>query len=149
MTGPTIYGKRRALSASIVREAISLDLMQIKVEDRLTFADIGRILGKSEDQVAKYCDGTACMDAVAYAFAKDQWNGRFTGRLDALIAGNVDASCDREKGSRLLKAALALSVALEDGAVTDEEIRRDRKTLEHARDAIEALLSRVKPRQVG
>jgi len=149
MTGPTVHGKRRALSASSIREAIASDLMQIKQEDRLTFADMGRVLGKSEDQAAKYCDGTAVMDAITYTFARDTWNGRFTGTVDTMIAGRKAMTCDHSKQSKLLAAALALSVALEDGEITDEEVRSNRKTLEHARDAIEALLSRVKPRKIG
>lgn len=148
MSNPAIHGKRRALSASAVREAIATDLMQIKYEDKLTFADIGRVLGKSEDQAAKYCDGSACMDAVAYAFAKDQWNGRFTGTLDALIAEhNEAATTDRSKATAITKACLALSVALEDDdEASPKEVRKMRKDLEAARGAIDELLSKLSVR---
>jgi len=139
--------KRRVVSASSILDALAADLSQIKAEDRLTFADVGRVLGRSEDQAAKYCEGSAEMGVTAFAFAKQAWNGRFTGRLDALLAGEPDATCDRAKESKLLKAALALSLALEDGAVDDEEVRQNRKTLEAAGDAIAALLSRVGPRR--
>lgn len=139
-------GKRPVVAASAVLDALARDLMQIKNEDRLTFADLGRVIGRSEDQAAKYCEGTAEMGVTAFYFAKQAWNGRFTGRADALVSGDPDATCDRAKESKLLKAALALSVALEDGEVDDEEIRANRKTLEHARDAVEALLSRVGPK---
>lgn len=142
----TSSGLRRRLSASQIRAAIAADLMQIKHEDGLTFEDIGRVLGKSADMAARYCDGTASMCAETYAFAREAWNGRFTGRLDALIAGRPDATCDRAKESRVLRAALTLSVALEDGEITDTEILANRATLEHAKDAIDALLSRVGPK---
>lgn len=138
--------KMRALSASSILDAIGRDLSQIKHEDRLTYADLGRVLGKSEDQAAKYCEGTAEMGAVAFAFAWDQWNGRFTGSLTALINGKPDSTDDRDKESSILKAALALSVALADGSVSDDEIRANRATLENARDAVEGLLSRLGPR---
>jgi hypothetical protein len=61
----------------------------------------------------------------------------------------IDATCDRTKESRVLKAALALSVALADGLIEDEEIRDNRATIENARDALDALLSRVAPRSVA
>lgn len=146
MTNPRIHGKRRAISASSVLEAIAADLSQIKAEDRLTFADLGRILGKSDDQAAKYCDGAAEMGVIAYAFARDQWNGRFTGRLDQLINGARDETCDRTKESRILQAALALSVALSDGEISDDEVHANRATLEAAREAINGLLSRLGPK---
>lgn len=142
-------GKCVPVSASSILECLGRDLLQIKHEDRLTFSDLGRILGKSEDQAAKYCEGTAEMGVTAFYFAKQAWNGRFTGRADALVGRGPDNTCDRSKESRVLKAALALSVALEDGEVDVNEIHANRATLEAARDAIEGLLSRVGPRQVA
>jgi hypothetical protein len=49
--------------------------------------------------------------------------------------------------SAILKAALALSVALEDGELTDAEIRANRSTLERAKDAIDAQLARLGPKE--
>jgi hypothetical protein len=149
MSEPTIVRKTPTVSASSILDALARDLMQIKSEDRLTFADVGRVLGRSEDQAAKYCEGTAEMGVTAYYFAKQAWNGRFTGRADNLILGRAnDTTCDQSKQSRLLKAALDLSLALEDGQLSDEEIRGNRKSLEAARDAIGALLSRIGPKDV-
>jgi hypothetical protein len=141
--------KHRRLSASIIREAIAADLMQIKLEDALTFDDIGRVLGKSPDQAARYCDGTASMCAETYTFAREAWNGRFTGRLDALLAKSPDTIPDRKKGSSICRASLAVSVMLEDNEITDDEIRDNRKALEEGRDAFEALLRRITPKAVG
>lgn len=148
MTSPQIVGNRKPVSASSVLEAIGADLMQIKHEDRLTFVDIGRVLGKSEDQAARYCDGTAEMGVTAYHFAKQVWNGRFTGRVDALIAGHPDNTCDRTKESRVLKAALALSVALADGKVDVAEIHENRSTIEAAIESLQGLLSRIGPQDL-
>jgi hypothetical protein len=146
-TSPQIVGKRRALSASSILDAIAADLMQIKAEDRLTFADLGRVLGKSDDQAAKYCDGTAEMGMVAYTFARDQWNGRFTGTLDALIGGAASGTPDRSKLSAIIKANLALSLALEDdGEASPAEVREMRRELEAAREAITELLSKLGPK---
>jgi hypothetical protein len=148
MSDPTIHGKRRALSASAILEAIATDLSQIKAEDKLTFADLGRVLGKSEDQAAKYCDGTAEMGVTAYAFARDQWNGRFTGTLDALICGDkAGATNDRHKATAITKALMALSVALEDDdEASPREVRKMRRELEEAQEAIKALLGKLELR---
>ncbi len=148
MSGPTIHGKRRAISASSVLEVIASDLMQIKAEDKLTFADLGRVLGKSEDQAAKYCDGTAEMGITAYAFARDQWNGRFTGSLDALIADQPKAAkSDRSRATAITKALFALSSALEDDEeASPAEVRKMRRELEEGREAIDELLRKLSVR---
>lgn len=144
MSKPTFHGDRTIFSASAVLDAIARDLSQIKHEDRLTFADIGAVLGKSEDQAAKYCDGSAAMDAVTFARGKREWNGRFTGSLDRLCEQTrVGGGDDRERECSVLKAALALSVALADGKLTDDEIRKNRGTLEAAKQAIEEVLARL------
>ena len=145
MTKPTIHGNRGTLTASIIRAAIAQDLSQIKHEDGLTFADIGRILGKSEDQAAKYCDGTACMDAVTYSFARDEWNGRFTGTLDALIeARKPQGATDRQKLSAILGCAQEVALALEDDdQVCSNDVRKARRKLEAGREAIDELLRKL------
>jgi len=76
--------QRSIFSASAVLDAIASELTVIKHEDGLTDADLGRILGKSEDQAAKYRTGLAEMGIVAFAAGKREWNGRFTGALDRL-----------------------------------------------------------------
>lgn len=145
MSKPIIHGKGPTLTASLIRAAIAQDLSQIKAEDGLTFADIGRILGKSEDQAAKYCDGTACMDAVTFQFARKEWNGRFTGSVDALVAGaRRNKTNDRCKATAICRANMALSVALEDDdEVSPAEARQMRRDLEAAREALDELLRRL------
>lgn len=137
-------GKASVFSASAVIDEIAAALNLIRREDGLTFADMGAILGKSEDQAAKYCAGSATMDVLTYARAKREWNGRFTGGLHRLCANSRPrADHDRACESKVLKAALALSIALEDGEVSPEEVRANRSTLESARDAIEAQLAKL------
>jgi len=142
--------ERPVFSASATVNEVARALTAIRLEDGLTFGDIGAVLGKSEDQAAKYCAGSAVMDMVTFARAKREWNGRFTGGLDRLCSDSRPvASTDRSKGSAVLKAALALSVALEDDDAIDEhEVRTNRGTLENARDAIDALLGKLQPREV-
>jgi hypothetical protein len=146
MTARQSTASRPVFSASAVLAAVAAELATIKHEDRLTYSDLGALLGKSEDQAAKYCEGTAEMGVVAYARAKREWNGRFTGALDRLCSDSRPAAPDDRRGQiTLLEAALALSVALADGKIEPDEVRANRATLEAARDAIDAQLAKLGP----
>lgn len=146
MTARQSTASRPVFSASAVLDAVASELTTIKHEDKLSDADLGRVLGKSEDQAAKYRTGLAEMGIVAYAAAKREWNGRFTGALDRLCTDSRPASADDRKGQiTLLEAALALSVALADGKIEPEEVRANRSTLEAARDAIDQQLAKLRP----
>lgn len=149
MSAPTIHGKGPIFSASNVLEAVGSELSLIKSQDRLTYADLARVLGKSDDQAAKYCDGTAEMGIVAFASAKREWNGRFTGALDRLCHDSRPSQQqhDRARESQVLRAALTLSIALaDDNEITADEVRENRATIEAARDALTELLGKLAPR---
>lgn len=137
--------KRPVFSASAILEAVGTDLATIKREDGLTYADIGRVLGKSEDQAAKYCGAEADMGLVSYAAGKREWNGRFTGSLERLCVESRPSSIHgRTVQSKVLKAALALGVALEDDNEIDEnEIKQNRQLIEEAIGALQSLLERL------
>lgn len=139
----------RAYSALNAVASVGNAIQLIKSEDRLTWADVGAVLGVSEDQAAKYADGSATMNLVAFGRGKREWNGRFTGDFDRLCVESRPGRSqdDRAAGSKVLKAALALSIALEDGEITAEEVRANRKTLESALAAIEAQLNKLAPRE--
>lgn len=149
MSNPTIHGKTRPVTASDLLDALAGDLTKIKSEDKLTWATIGEVLRRGEDQAAKYADGTATMDWIAYKRGEMAWNGRFTGAVDRLLQSASEPVDPKQAQSCLLKASLALSLALEDGELTDAEILANRKPLEDAADKIARLLQRVKPRSVG
>lgn len=137
--------ERSVFSASTVLDVIGEALSVIRREDGLTFADMAAVLGKSEDQASKYCAGAAEMGVIAYARAKREWNGRFTGGLARLCRESrpTDAG-DRARTSKVLRAALALNVALEDDEeVTPLEVRENRAALEEARDALDELLRKL------
>lgn len=142
MSAPRLHGNRAVFSASHVLDAISSALATIKHEDKLTYADLGAVLGKSEDQAAKYCDGSATMDAVTFARGKREWNGRFTGLYDRLcVDSRPTVAHDREHESCVLRAALALSIALsDDNEITPREVAANRSTIENARDALDEML---------
>jgi predicted transcriptional regulator len=144
--------ERVVFSASSVLDILAESLSAIRRDDKLTFADMAAVLGKSEDQAGKYASGQQEMGVIAYARAKREWNGRFTGALDRLCVDSRPsaAATDRAKGSAVLKAALALSVALEDDDAIDcHEVRANRGTLENARDAINELLGKLAPKEVA
>jgi hypothetical protein len=148
VTKPLIHGKKVIVPLSFeVRKALGDALGAIRAEEGYTWAQLGELIGKSDDQATKYVDTTAEMGVVAYHIAKARWGSRFTGRADALLDPQ-ETTDPYQAQSCILKAALALSVALEDGRLTDTEIRQNRSTLEGARDAIDAVLARLTPRQV-
>lgn len=146
MADKAIHGIRAVYSEQSAIAALSKALGEIKAADHLTLDDLAAVLGKSSDQVAKYLAGEAKMDAVTFGRGKREWNGRFTGYFDRLcVESRPGTESDRSHESSVLKAALALSVALsDDNQITAREIRANRGTIEAARDALEALLCRVK-----
>lgn len=145
MTTRASTAKPPALSASRILQALGDELLAIKAEDGLTFKDVGRLIGKSEDQAAKYCDASATMDVVTFAFAKREWNGRFTRHFDELVSGSRhNGASDRSCESKVLRAALALSIALDgDEEITPAEVKANRATIEQARDVLDGLLAKV------
>jgi hypothetical protein len=146
MVAHSVLGNPPPFSASNVVDALSRALCEIKAQDRLTFADLGAVLGKSEDSAAHYCDGSATMDSVTFGRGKKEWGSRFTGYFDRLCETNAAAVVDRACETSVLQAALALSVALgDDGKITDEEIRRNRQSIEAAVDSLRGLLGRLRP----
>jgi hypothetical protein len=142
-----IVGNRPVFSKQTVLDAVGSELGSIKSDDKLTWDDVAAVLGVSDVQAAKYVDGSACMSIVAYARAKREWNGRFTRKLDQLCVDSRPATdSDRSCGSKVLAAALAMSVALEgDDEIVSDEVRANRATLEAARDAIDAQLAKLGP----
>lgn len=137
--------QRSIFSASSVLEAIASELTTIKHEDGLTDADIGRVLGKSEDQAAKYRTGLAEMGIVAFAAGKREWNGRFTGAFDRLcVESRPGNMADHTALTSVLDAAARISMALEDGKITPEEVRDSRPALEGARASLDALLGKLR-----
>jgi hypothetical protein len=145
---PHIHTNRRVFSASSVRDLLAATLTEIKAADRLTFADMGRVLGKSGDRAEAYCNGDfADMSALALLLAWRDWNGRFIGPIRDLVEGSRPGKIsDRTAQCSVARAALAMSEALEgDDEIVREEVRKNRATLEGARDAIDAQLSKLRP----
>lgn len=145
MADPQIHGNRMPFSALSALQAIGSALTRIKSEDGLTWADMGVVVGKSDDQAARYADGSSTMDVIAFARAKREWNGRFTGPFDRLCADSRPVRLDDNIiHSQVIRASLSIAEAKENGGqIFDWEIRCARPVLEQARDAIEDLLRRI------
>lgn len=134
------------IPASTIRTALGDALGRIRSEEGLTWVELAELIGKGDDQTTRYVDASASMDVATFYRAKQLWNGRFTGAADRLVQDAAPQQDAQAAQSSILKAALSLSVALEDGLLTDDEIRANQKTLEQSLDAIRGLLGRVQPR---
>ena len=128
MTAPQIHGNRRSFSVSDAIETIGDDLAAIRREDKLSWKDVGRVLGKSDDRAADYASAISEMPVSAFLLGLREWNGRFGARVLAMIGkqiGPLDAAdmTDNERLSKLLHLAHLLSLALlDDGIVDDDEL---------------------------
>lgn len=144
MAKPAIHGKTVTYSDSRALEALGKSLGDIKAQDRLTWADMGAVLGVSDDQASKYADGTATMKVVTYGRGKKEWGGRFTDCFDRLcIESRPSPADDNTIHSHVIRAALSIAEAKENGGqIFDWEIRMAKPVLLQARDAIDELLRR-------
>jgi transcriptional regulator with XRE-family HTH domain len=129
MTAPQIHGRRRSFSVSDALDTLGEDLKKIREEEGLTWIDVGRVLGKSDDRAADYAKGISEMPVSAFLLGIREWNGRFAGNVLAMVGkqiGPLDAAdmSDNERLAKLLHLAHLLSLALlDDGKVDDEELR--------------------------
>jgi hypothetical protein len=147
MREPHIHTNRPIFSASNVRDTIALTLGQIRAEDGLTYADMGRVLGKSSDRAEAYCNGDfSDMSSFSLLAAWREWNGRFIGPIRDLVEGSRPGKVsDGSTLTVLLDLGARLAKALEDGDISAAEVRDNRSALEATRDAIDAQLAKLRP----
>lgn len=69
MSGPTIFG----IPQSEVLANLGTALLQVKNARGLTLSDMGQVLGRIDDQVAKYIAGEAEMGVIAWMRAAEAW----------------------------------------------------------------------------
>ncbi len=128
MRSPLIHGSNRPVSASSAVEVIGQTLQQIKQEDGLTWADLGELIGKSEDQVAKYATGIATMDAPTFLRCCERWNGRFANPVYALFDLHLGESAATKKGDipasllGMTRLSAFLQEAMLDQKLSDEDV---------------------------
>jgi hypothetical protein len=152
-TAPHIHGKHRSFSVSKALSQLGNDLKTIKDEDELTWKEVGRVLGKSEDRASDYATAISEMPVSAFLLGCREWNGRLGNGVMSMIGmklvdADVEAVSDTEKLTRLLKLAHLIASALNDmetpGAVDDDELRAiGLDALVQASRAIDGLRTRL------
>jgi hypothetical protein len=150
---PQIHGRRSSFSANVALAKLGDDLATIRKEDGLTWKDVGRVLGKSEDRASNYATALAEMPVSSFLLGCREWNGRFANGVLSLIGMKLteigtDATSDGEKLCRILRLAHLISAAMTDldtpGAIDDGELREiGAEALDEATRAIDALRARL------
>jgi hypothetical protein len=69
MSAPQIFGNRQ----SDLLAAAGTALLQVKNSRGLTLPDMAYIMGRSDDQVARYISGDSEMGFITWERAKDAW----------------------------------------------------------------------------
>lgn len=148
MADRQIHLSRRVFSASSVRDTIAQTLTAIKEEDRLTYADMGRVMGKSPDRAEAWCTGDFSeMSGFSLLAAWREWNGRFIGPLRDLVEQSRPGKVsDSGTLSVLLECGARLAKALENGEIEPHEVLEARSVIEETRDALTVQLAKLGPR---
>jgi hypothetical protein len=127
-------------------------LRTIKEEDGLSWKEVGRILGKSDDRASDYANSLSEMPVGAFLLACREWNGRFANSVLALIGQKIaplasDDIADTDKLCRILRLAHLISAALADskspGVIDADELAGfSTADLDDAERAVVALRAR-------
>jgi hypothetical protein len=123
VNAPHIHRSHRTFSASKAVEVQGNVLSSIKEDDDITFKDMGRVLGKSEDRSAVYASGLSPVDLPTFLAGCHTWGGRFADPLLALAGGrwaDAGAICTGdEKAALTLANLLPAVIAIEHDGVTE------------------------------
>ncbi|HLZ78849.1 MAG TPA: hypothetical protein VKQ09_05870 [Sphingomonas sp.] len=136
-------------------ETLGASLARIKKEDNLTDVDLGRVLGKSDDQAGKYRSGDADMGVVSLLLGCREWDGRFINDALGLFGMKVvsiesSAATDRDTLTALTGILNEVAIALaDDGKIDDRELMAMRPELDAAGRVIDALRERLRLRCVA
>lgn len=147
MTEPQIYPRYRTISATMLVETLGTSLQRIKDEDNATDKDIGRVLGKEKDSAERYRKGIGDMGVVSFLLGCAAWDGRFANDVLAkvgmrIVPLNSAPANDRSWSSDLTKLLLKLSIALEDGEVSEDELDAMSAEIEGAGRTIDQMRRR-------
>jgi hypothetical protein len=137
MNAPYIHGRRRTFSASAAVDAQNAVLTSIKTDDGATWADMGRVLGKSDDRAAAYANTASPLDMPTFLAGCREWGGRFADPLLALVGGRwaeAGAYCTGDESAALTLANLLPAVI----AIEADHLTKPQELLPH-----EALIRRV------
>lgn len=137
MNAPYIHGRRRTFSASAAVDAQNAVITAIKTEDAATWADMGRVLGKSDDRAAAYANTASPIDLPTFLAGCHEWGGRFADPLLALAGGrwaDAGAICSGDENAALTLATLLPAVI----AIEADNLTEPQELVPH-----EALIRRV------
>jgi hypothetical protein len=137
MNAPYIHGRRRTFSASAAVDAQNAILTSIKTDDGATWADMGRVLGKSDDRAAAYANTASPLDLPTFLAGCREWGGRFADPLLALVGGRwaeAGAVCTGDESAALTLANLLPAVI----AIEADQLTEPGELLPH-----EVLIRRV------
>jgi hypothetical protein len=137
MNAPYIHGRRRTFSASAAVDAQNAILTSIKIDDAATWADMGRVLGKSDDRAAAYANTASPLDLPTFLAGCREWGGRFADPLLALVGGRwaeAGAVCTGDESAALTLANLLPAVI----AIEADQLTEPGELLPH-----EVLIRRV------
>lgn len=153
MTAPHIHGRRASFSVSAALQQLGDDLAAIRKEDGLTWKDVGRVLGKSDDRASDYANAISEMPVSAFLLGCREWNGRLGNGVMGMIGQKLapveaEEISDSDKLCRILKLAHLLSQALTDdqtpGTVDNDELKGiGLAALDDAARGIDALRHRL------
>lgn len=155
MTAPHIHGRYRTVPASLMLETLGKSLSTIKEQDKATDADLGAVLGKSDDRAAAYRNGDADMGFVSFLRGCREWDGRFANAALALagmrlVPLDAGEGCDRSSVTALCALLAKKSAALEnDGVIDDAELEDMWLELEAAAKHIDRLRERRRLRVIS
>jgi len=144
MSDKAIAPLHRTVSGSKLIDVLAGSLTEIKSEDGLTDAEIGKFLHKGVDAGKAYRTGYAEMPVTSFLRGCERWNGRFANDTLALIGmklvpiANAEVN-DQTLQTRLAKLMFEVSVALEDGVITPFELNGMKRTLIEAGEAIDSF----------
>jgi hypothetical protein len=137
MNAPYIHGRRRTFSASAAVDAQNAILTSIKTDDAATWADMGRVLGKSDDRAAAYANTASPLDLPTFLAGCREWGGRLADPLLALVGGRwaeAGAVCTGDESAALTLANLLPAVI----AIEADQLTEPGELLPH-----EVLIRRV------
>lgn len=152
MTAPHIHARYRTIPASLMLDTLGASLSAIKQRDGATDADLGAVLGKSDDRAAVYRAGGADMGFVSFLRGVREWDGCFANAVMALVGMKLvpleaEAVDDQACVTTVLSLALALSAELEkDGDVSNDDLERHRFVIERAGLVIDGYRERLRSR---
>ncbi|BCI69988.1 hypothetical protein SPKIRA_08180 [Sphingomonas paucimobilis] len=147
MSASHIHSRYRTVPASLLLDTLGKSLSTIKDEDRATDADLGQVLGKSEDRAGAYRAGAGDMGVVSFLRGCREWDGRFANDVLSLVGMRLtpiaDTSMDESQSLAALGELIAKkAVALADNKIDDAELEAMWPEIERVAGFIDQLRAR-------